>query len=156
MSVQGKILYNKFFMESHMKIYKIFLSLVLVVVSVHGGISNCFATDVKNSVSFVGVKDGDKVKSPVKVKMEVTGKKVALAGDITPDTGHFHIIIDAGPVEQGKIIIADVQHLHFGKGQTEAEVKLEHGHHTLTLQFADGMHVAYGKEFTQTINVVVE
>jgi hypothetical protein len=32
----------------------------------------------------------------------------------------------------------------FGRGQTETVVKLAPGKRTLTLQFADGLHQAYG------------
>ena len=78
------------------------------------------------------------------------------AGDPTPNTGHFHLIINAGPVPAGVLIPADAQHLHYGKGQTEATLSLAPGHHTLTLQFADGAHKSYGPQWAQTITLDVK
>ncbi len=56
----------------------------------------------------------------------------------------------------GEVIPADDKHLHFGKGQSEAEVKLTPGPHTLTLQFADGAHRSYGPELSKTIKITVK
>ncbi|MBM4291927.1 MAG: DUF4399 domain-containing protein, partial [Deltaproteobacteria bacterium] len=44
---------------------------------------------------------------------------------------------------------------HFGKGQTETEVTLEPGEHTLTMQLADGAHISYGESLSATLKVVV-
>ena len=71
-------------------------------------------------------------------------------------TGHHHLIIDGHPVEAGKAVPADATHLHFGKGQTETTLKLAPGPHTLTLQFADGLHQSYGPEMSATITVTVK
>ena len=46
--------------------------------------------------------------------------------------------------------------LHFGKAQTEADVKLPPGDHTLTLQFGDGAHQSFGPEMSQTIKIHVK
>jgi len=46
--------------------------------------------------------------------------------------------------------------VHFGKGQTEAEVKLPPGNYKLTMQFADGFHLSYGKDMSATINIAVK
>ena len=45
--------------------------------------------------------------------------------------------------------------LHFGKGQTETDVPLTPGPHTLTLQFADGAHLSYGPTLSSTIKIQV-
>jgi hypothetical protein len=50
----------------------------------------------------------------------------------------------------------DSTHLHYGKGQTEAEVKLSPGKHKLTLQFADGLHRSYGSKLAATVSVNVK
>jgi hypothetical protein len=44
----------------------------------------------------------------------------------------------------GQVIPFDDKDLDFGKGQSEAEITLPPGRHTLTLQFADGGHRSYG------------
>jgi Domain of unknown function (DUF4399) len=110
---------------------------------------------IPDGVNFVGIKNGDTVKSPLKVKMEVHGKTVAPAGDMTPNTGHFHILINQDIVEKGKVIIADENHIHYGKGQTEAELVLKPGRTKLTVLFADGLHQSFGPEWSQTVEVDV-
>ena len=83
-------------------------------------------------VFFVEPKDGATVTSPVHVKFGVEGMQVAPAGTTTENTGHHHLLIDSGPLPKGPVIPADDKSLHFGKGQTEADVKLPPGDHTLT------------------------
>ena len=47
-------------------------------------------------------------------------------------------------------------HIHFGKGQTEAMVKLTPGNYKITMQFADGYHLSYGKDMSATMMVTVK
>lgn len=107
-------------------------------------------------VEIVSPKDGDKVKSPVKIVMGVEGMQVKPAGDMTPHSGHHHVIIDAEAVPAGTVVPADEKHLHFGQGQTEAEIELPPGDHTIRIQFADGNHVSYGDALEKKIRITVE
>ena len=107
-------------------------------------------------VFFVEPADGATVKSPLLVKMGVEGMTVQPAGEIVDGTGHHHIIIDADAVATGMVVPADDQHKHFGKGQTETELLLPTGEHTLRLQFANGIHQSYGEQLSATIKVIVE
>ncbi len=107
-------------------------------------------------VMFVEPADGATVKSPVMVKMGVEGMKVQPAGELTEGTGHHHIIVDSEPVPFGTAVPADETHIHFGKGQTETELELEPGEHTLMLQFADGAHRSYGEPLSAKITITVE
>jgi hypothetical protein len=107
-------------------------------------------------VYFVEPKDGATVTSPVHVKFGVDGMKIAPAGTMTEGTGHHHLLIDSGPLPKGTVIPANDTSLHFGKGQTEADVKLPPGDHTLTMQFGDGQHKSYGPEMSSTIKVHVK
>ncbi|WP_323121710.1 DUF4399 domain-containing protein [Burkholderia alba] len=107
-------------------------------------------------VFFVAPQDGATVSNPVHVKFGLEGMEIRQAGDMTPDTGHHHLLIDGRPVPKGDVIPASERSLHFGKGQTETDVKLPPGQHTLTLQFGDGMHRSYGPEMSQTITVNVQ
>lgn len=93
-------------------------------------------------VYFQNIKDGDKLESPVLIKFGLEGMTVAPAGTMAPNTGHFHLLIDTElTAEQMKNPIPnDAQHMHFGKGQTEASVTLAPGHHTLQLVMGDGLH----------------
>jgi hypothetical protein len=107
-------------------------------------------------VWFIEPKDGATVSSPVHVKFGVEGMQVAPAGTMGDTSGHHHLLIDAGPMQKGLVIPADDKSIHFGKGQTEADVKLPPGDHTLTMQFADGAHRSYGPEMSQTIKIHVK
>lgn len=106
-------------------------------------------------VFFVSLEDGQSIESPVKIEMGAEGINVHPAGEIIEGTGHHHIIVDGEPVPFGEMVPADEQHIHFGGGQTETELELTPGSHTLTLQFADGLHRSYGAEMAATINVEV-
>ncbi|SMO65110.1 DUF4399 domain-containing protein [Solitalea koreensis] len=106
-------------------------------------------------VYFVNLKDGETVKNPVKVEMGVKGMTVEPLGAKNPDKGHHHIIIDGSFIPAGQVVPADSTHIHFGKGQTETELTLTPGKHSLTLQFADGMHTSYGVRMSKTITVDV-
>lgn len=114
------------------------------------------ASAFAQSVSFIEPIDGATVTSPFKVKFGIAGMDVKPAGDMTTDTGHHHLLIDAGSIEAGAPVPNDATHLHFGKGQTETEVRLAPGLHTLTLQFADGAHRSYGAAMSQSIKVTVK
>ncbi|QCP48657.1 DUF4399 domain-containing protein [Trinickia violacea] len=114
------------------------------------------AARADSRVFFVAPKDGATVTSPVHIVFGVEGMTVAPAGTITEGTGHHHLIIDGGPVPQGTVVPADETHIHYGKGQTETDVTLPPGDHTLTMQFADGAHRSYGPQMSQTITVHVK
>lgn len=107
------------------------------------------------SVDFVQPRDGAQLTSPFKVMFSVKDMAVAPAGDMTPNTGHHHLLINAASVAAGERIPADETHKHFGKGQTEAEVSLPPGTYRLTLQFANGAHQSYGDQLSKTIEVTV-
>jgi hypothetical protein len=113
-------------------------------------------------VSFVDLKDGAKIEGPlaegkvkVLVKMNAENITVKPAGQIEAGSGHHHLLIDTEAAPKGSVVSQDAQHLHFGKGQTEAEIELTPGEHTLKLQFADGIHRAYGPELSSEIKLTV-
>ncbi|WP_395399979.1 DUF4399 domain-containing protein [Pseudoduganella sp. UC29_106] len=108
------------------------------------------------SVSFVEPQDGATVTSPFKVKFAVNGMDVKPAGDMSANTGHHHLLINAESMKAGEAIPFDETHMHFGKGQTETEVKLPPGKYKLTMQFANGAHQSYGQGLSKTINVTVK
>jgi hypothetical protein len=113
-------------------------------------------------VMFIEPADGAKVqgtleggKIAVNVKMGAEGIAVKPAGAVEAGSGHHHIIVDAEPDPEGKVVAKDEQHLHFGQGQTEAKLMLSPGDHTLQLQFADGIHRSYGPKLSSTIKINV-
>nr|WP_294864525.1 DUF4399 domain-containing protein [uncultured Pseudogulbenkiania sp.] len=106
-------------------------------------------------VYFVEPADGAAVKSPFKVRFGVEGMAIAPAGDMKPGTGHHHLIIDGSSVPLNEVVATDDSHRHFGKGQTETELTLPPGEHTLTLQFANGAHQSFGPAMSSSIKVRV-
>jgi hypothetical protein len=107
-------------------------------------------------VFFKNLKDGETVKSPLKVEFGVEGIALDTAGAIKSASGHHHLLIDAGDsIAAGQVVPKDSTHLHFGKAQKETEIKLSPGEHKLTLQYADGIHRSYGARLAATIKVKV-
>lgn len=95
-------------------------------------------------VYIVSPKDGDVVTGPVKVVFGIKGMELAPAGTMKDNAGHHHLIIDADLAALDKPIPPnDAHYMHFGKAQTEAEVKLAPGRHTLQLVLGDGAHVPH-------------
>jgi len=109
-----------------------------------------------DAVYFKGISDGDTVSSPLKISMGVCGMDVRKAGEVVEDTGHHHLIIDGDCIAKDETVPKDATHKHFGKGQTETTLNLTPGEHTLSLQFANGMHSSYGAEMCETIHIKVE
>jgi hypothetical protein len=107
-------------------------------------------------VYFVEPADGAVVASPFTVKFGVEGLALKPAGDPAPDSGHHHLIIDGAATPKGQMIEKTEASLHFGKAQSETELTLPPGKHTLTLQFGDGGHLSYGPALSSTISVDVK
>ena len=107
-------------------------------------------------VYFMEPADGATVTSPFKVKFGVKGMEIKPAGEQIKDTGHHHLLINLDSKPAGEIIPFDEKHMHFGKGQTEAEVKLPPGNYKLTMQLADGFHLSYGQPMAATVKVTVK
>ena len=110
----------------------------------------------ERAVYFVTPADGATVSSPFTVKFGLKGMTVKPAGEVVEGTGHHHLLINRPSLPAGEPVPFDEQDLHFGKGQTETEVKLPPGDYTLTLQFANGAHQSYGSALSQMIRVTVK
>jgi hypothetical protein len=107
-------------------------------------------------VYFASPVDGAVVTSPFMVKFAVEGMELKPAGDETPNSGHHHVLINMDAMPSGEVIPFTEKHIHFGKAQTEAEVKLAPGVYKLTMQFGNKDHASYGKEMSKTITVTVK
>jgi hypothetical protein len=92
---------------------------------------------------FIEPADGATVKSPVTVKFGLKAMGVAPALVDWPDTGHHHLLIDREPISPGSLIPNDPQALHFSGGQTETQVTLPPGTHTLILQLGDHQDIVH-------------
>jgi hypothetical protein len=95
------------------------------------------------AVAILSPRSGDIVSSPVKVVFDIQGMTLAPAGDSTPNSGHHHLLVDVPAPDLGQPIPKDAQHLHFGQAQTEVEITLPAGPHTLQLLLADSNHVPH-------------
>jgi len=100
---------------------------------------------------------GAVVKSPVTITFTVEGMALAPAGTNEPDTGHHHLLVDADIPALDQPIPKDAAHLHYGQGQTEAQVELAPGVHTLQLLLGDGNHVPHDPPVSsEQISITVE
>ena len=108
-------------------------------------------------VFFKNLKAGQTISSAYKLEMGVEGMKIDTAGPLVSGSGHHHLMID-GPdsLKRGAVVKKDSVNFHFGKGQTEYELKLTPGKHKLTLQLADGIHRSYGGQVSATVEVNVK
>ena len=102
------------------------------------------ASPADAQVYIISPKDGAKVSSPVTVQFGLKGMGIAPAGVKIENTGHHHLLIDSeAPTDLGQPLPASEKVVHFGKGQTETQVKLTPGKHTLQLLLGDSTHVPH-------------
>ena len=94
-------------------------------------------------VYIVSPADGETVTSPVRVVFGLRGIGIAPAGIEMADTGHHHVLVDTQLPDMGLPIPADEQRVHFGLGQSEAELELAPGTHTLQLLVGDHLHIPH-------------
>ena len=90
------------------------------------------------------------------LRMGLINMGVAPAGVVFPGTGHHHVIIDSELPAMNEPIPNDTNHLHFGKGQTEARIELPKGQHTIQLLLGDAGHTPhtpplYSEKITITV-----
>lgn len=116
-------------------------------------------------VYFIGIEDGQTVTSPVLVVFGLRGMGVAPAGAEKEMTGHHHLFINRPPLGQGEDgadelengIPSDENHVHFGGGQTETQIDLPSGTHTLQLVLGDAGHVPHSTPIvSEVITITVE
>ena len=93
-------------------------------------------------VYFITPQDGASVGQTFTVRFGLKGMGVAPAGVDVPATGHHHLLVDVATLPLlDAPLPATEQILHFGKGQTETELTLPPGTHTLQLLIGDKHHV---------------
>ena len=108
-------------------------------------------------VFIVSPADGATVSETFTVKFGVKDIALAPAGDVTKNTGHHHLLIDVDKMPAAEAPIPnDANHMHFGKAQTQAEIKLTPGKHTLQLELGDSGHMPFDPPIVSkkiTVNV---
>lgn len=96
------------------------------------------------SVGFSNLADGDVVPPEFHVKFTISGMGIAPAGVQIENTGHHHLMIDVDPLpDLDQPLPMTDQIRHFGQGQTETDLRLPEGEHTLQLLLADHAHVPH-------------
>lgn len=95
-------------------------------------------------VYFQAPADGAVVASPVTVRFGLRGMGVAPAGVNLPNTGHHHLLIDIDELPSFDMSLPATDSIrHFGLGQTEVELELSPGQHTLQLVLGDMLHAPH-------------
>ena len=96
-------------------------------------------------VYIISPRNGATVTSPVTVRFGLKGMGIAPAGVKFDNTGHHHLLIDTDLPADLNAPLPSVPDkiLHFGKGQTETELKLTPGKHTLQLVLGDENHIPH-------------
>lgn len=97
-------------------------------------------------VYFIEPLDGAVVGEQFVIKFGLAGMGVAPAGINKANTGHHHILIDLKTLPKlTSSLPATEQIKHFGGGQTETELKLPKGKHTLQLLLGNYLHIPHQK-----------
>ena len=108
-------------------------------------------------VYFIAPVDGEKLASPFVVRFGLSQMGVAPAGTKKEATGHHHLIVDADLPPSDLPVPATDNYRHFGMGQTEVELSLSPGKHTLQLMLGDHMHIPHDPPIvSDRITVIVE
>ena len=109
-------------------------------------------------VYLLAPEDGASVSSSFTVRFGLRGMGVAPAGVQSPNTGHHHLLIDVDELPPDNLPLpATDQVRHFGLGQTETELELGPGQHTLQLMLGDALHIPHDPPVrSQVITITVE
>jgi hypothetical protein len=94
---------------------------------------------------FISPKDGETVSSPFTVRFGLKGMGVAPAGIDQANTGHHHLLVDVDKPDLNAALPVTDNIKHFGAGQTETELTLPPGKHTLQLVLGDALHIPHEK-----------
>ncbi len=95
-------------------------------------------------VYFIEPADGATVSQTFTVKFGLSGMGVAPAGVDRDNTGHHHLLINyEGMPDLTKPLPANDNVKHFGGGQTETEITLAPGTHTLQLLLGNYVHIPH-------------
>ena len=115
-------------------------------------------SDKNKRLFFITPSNGEEVTNPVTIRFGIVGMEIVPAGKDKPMSGHHHLLVNVEKLPNMKSPIpADKNHLHFGKGQTETQLNLPSGRHTLQLLLGDYMHVPHEKPLiSDKIEIIVK
>lgn len=95
-------------------------------------------------VYIISPKDGEVVGKTFTVRFGLANMGIAPAGVKVPNTGHHHLLIDLETLPGMEKPLAFSEKVrHFGGGQTETEITLAPGKHTLQLLLGNYLHIPH-------------
>ena len=102
--------------------------------------------------------DGQTVTSTFAVKFGLVGMGIAPAGVDIENTGHHHLLVDAEKLPDLTTSLPKSDSvLHFGGGQTETELTLSPGEHTLQLILGNYLHIPHDRPvMSDKVTVIVQ
>ncbi|MGD1906179.1 MAG: DUF4399 domain-containing protein [Leptolyngbyaceae cyanobacterium] len=102
--------------------------------------------------------DGATISNPVAVKFGLSGMGVAPAGVDKDNTGHHHLLVDLAELPDLTQSLPATDHIrHFGGGQTETQLDLAPGEHTLQLLLGNYAHVPHDQPvLSEKITITVD
>lgn len=109
-------------------------------------------------VFIISPKSGETVSSPFFVKFGIKNMAVAKAGENIAFSGHHHLLINLEEMpDMSQPLPATEQIIHFGGAQTEAEITLAPGTHSLRLLLGNYLHIPHDKPIlSEEVVVIVE
>jgi len=146
-------------MENKMK--KVIIALAITLISTT---MNVFADSLITesapdaTVYLIQPADGATVNQTFKVVFGLSKMGVAPAGITKKNTGHHHILIDTDTLpDLTKSLPATDKIKHFGGGQTETQLTLPPGKHTLQLVLGNFAHIPHSRPVvSEKITVTVK
>ena len=94
----------------------------------------------------IAPQDGESVPQTFTVKFGLSGMGVAPAGVQKDNTGHHHLLIDLNEYPNLTTSLPASENIrHFGGGQTETQLTLPPGEHTLQLLLGNYAHVPHDR-----------
>lgn len=128
---------------------KLIVTLALAVTSLSTAVlshEHISSAPEKANVYFISPVDGQTVSSTFTVNFGLSGMGVSPAGINKKNTGHHHLLINTETLpDMSTPLPATDKIKHFGGGQTETQLTLPSGKHTLQLVLGNHLHIPHSK-----------
>jgi hypothetical protein len=107
-------------------------------------------------VYIVSPENGAVLSSPVTVVFGLKGMGVSPAGIEREKTGHHHLLVDAEQLPPVNVPMG-AQVKHFGGGQTQTQLELSPGDHSLQLILGNHLHIPHDPVVaSKKINITIK
>ena len=113
----------------------------------------------RRSITITAPREGETVSGPdVTVRLAAANMEIVPAGDMTPNSGHHHIIVNADlPAMDAPIPAEEGVYIHMGMGQTEYTLTgLEPGEYRIIALVGDHIHRPLDPPVVDTVRFVVQ